>query len=123
MTSLRASIILLPLLAGCTGLPERMSTVDAPMSNCGYSASAQTDRGLALEIAYHRYSFYPIAEDAALLEGRECFTRTAAMLAAKAGRQAEPMNAADMASMVTRNMMDGRYSVRVTGKVVFRPPQ
>ena len=121
-TGLRGAVALvaIAIAGGCSSVPERMQTEDAPVEGCGYSVTGDAASGFSLEVIVVRYAFFPNA-DQAIQAGQECFTKTAQMVAARGGRRAAPIGVGDMSSSATRNIVDGRYTVRVTGKVAFAP--
>ena len=106
------------IFTGCTTVPERFKQDESIYPNCGYRAESMGTEGFALEIFYKAYAFFPIA-DPAVQEARECFRRTAATLAKRAGKTIKPLYAPDMNASPTRNIVDANYSVYVTGRVYF----
>lgn len=116
-----ASIVLLGVLVleGCTTIPDRFAKSESE-PDCGHRSEPIAANGFALEVFLKKYSFLP-NPDASIVAGRECFTKTAQTLAQKAGKKIVAPTLADMNASATRNIMDGTYSVYVTGKVMFAP--
>lgn len=76
--------------------------------------------GFALEVFLRKYSFLPVPDEA-IVEGRKCFARTAHNLAQVQGKKIVTPTLADMNASATRNIIDGNYSVYVTGNVKYLP--
>lgn len=103
---------------GCTTIPDRFRTSESIYPNCGYRTELVGNAGVALEVFFKKYSFFPNPDDA-IQEARECFVRTALELAQRQAKKIMPITAADMSTSATRNIVDAYYSVYVTGKVNY----
>lgn len=105
-------------ITGCTTIPDRFTRDESMSPDCGYHAEPLGNASFALEVFLKSYSFFP-SPDAAVQEARECYSKTAALLAKRQGKMIKPITSSDMNTSPTRNIMDGYYSVYVTGKVVY----
>ena len=107
------------LIQGCTTIPDRFTT-SASEPDCAHNTESITEVGFALEVFLRKYSFLPVPDEA-IVAGRKCFVRTAQNLAELKSKKIVAPTLADMNASATRNIMDGTYSVYVTGNVRYAP--
>ncbi len=113
-----AALLVLLTLCGCATVPDRFSRDPMLSGDGGYKMDNESSIGFSLEIFYKEYSFLP-DPDNAIQGARAYFRKTAEVLAKQRGKTIIPITIADMHPTATRNILDGYYSVYVTGKVTY----
>jgi hypothetical protein len=111
-------IIQLIGLCGCTTIPGRFQPASHINDRIGYVVEKEDDKGFYLETFYYEYSFFPNA-DKSIENGRAYFAELANEIASKRGRQINPIIKSSLNVNATRNIIDGKYSVYVSGRVDF----
>ena len=115
---LLVAILLVLSITGCTTVPKRF-TQDSQLSNHGgYVIEAEDSDGFQLEIFYKSYSFMPNPDDN-IQEAKSFFVTVAQELARRRGKAIEPILMSALQTNSTRNIMDGNYSIYVSGKVEY----
>lgn len=113
-----ASLLIAAALAGCTTVPDRFAPDPADPKNCGYRMEPTSIPGFALEVFYREYKFLP-SPDEPVQNAKQCFIRTAERLSKEKGKSIKPILLGDINAAPARNIMDGTYTVYVTGRVQF----
>lgn len=106
------------MLFGCATVPDRFTSDPMHSGDGGFRMENESSIGFSLEIFYKEYSFLP-DPDNAIQGARTYFRKTAEELAKQRGKTIIPVTIADMHAAATRNILDGYYSVYVTGKVTY----
>jgi hypothetical protein len=116
----RLPVVMLLSLAitGCTTVPKRFTQDPKLSDHGGYIIEAEDSAGFQLEIFYKSYSFMPNPDDN-IQEAKSFFVTVAQELARRRGKAIQPILMSALQTNSTRNIMDGNYSIYVSGKVEY----
>jgi hypothetical protein len=106
-------------LCGCTTIPGRFQIASNINDRLGYVIEKEDNKGFYLETFYHEHSFLP-NPDKSIENARAYFVELANDIASKKGREINPIAKSSLNANATRNIIDGRYSVYVSGRIDYK---
>lgn len=106
------------IITGCTTVPPRFNQVPSESANTGYVIELEDSNGFHLETFLKSYSFFPNPDDN-IQEAKQSFIRIAQFLAEERGRKSKPIIPSMLQANATRNIVDGNYSIYVSGRVDY----